>query len=126
MKSDDINAPSPITRELHYKSFFPSGDICGQAVLVFRGGELWISNVWVDSKARGQGLATRLLERAIKEHEQRDIYLQVGPFDGMVMSEPELSTFYAEFGFRPVAAAPSIMKRLKAQYKGRSKNLTNG
>ena len=58
-----------------------------------------IFRVWTRQSHRRNGLATSLMEEAVKEFGNRDMLLRVGPEKGSGVVKADLYRFYGKFGF---------------------------
>ncbi len=92
-----------------------SGDSIACVDVRFRHGVYWITAVSVDKAHRGKGLATMLINQAIRQYGEHDLYLNVYAYNDQPLDDRALVAFYGNFGFVSIDGAAGQMVRRATQ-----------
>ncbi|MGI4871383.1 MAG: GNAT family N-acetyltransferase [Janthinobacterium lividum] len=102
---------SEVTQQEVLRIFDGDGQPIAEAITDVRHETRWITNVWVKFGHRNKGLGRKVLAALLAAHSIGNIYLQVRAYDGLIMPDEVLVSFYSSFGFTPTAV-PGIMVRV--------------
>lgn len=75
----------------------------------------WLKGLKVDPTFRGQGVARRLLENALRHYAGQELRLRARPYEDAPLTADQLKTFYARYGFRGYDAEDRMVRRPRAK-----------
>lgn len=106
----DLPLYSEVTQQESFRIYDGDGQPIAEAITDVRHGSRWVTAVWVKFGHRNKGLGRKVLRALMEAHPIGNIYLQVRAYDGLIMPDEALITFYSSFGFTPTDV-PGIMAR---------------
>jgi GNAT superfamily N-acetyltransferase len=97
-----------------------NGEVIAHVEVADRAGIRWLTNLWTHLDHRRQGYANALIETAMGEWQDRDLYLAVQPYTDQALDPGALALFYRSYGF-VATSVPGIMLRPAQPWIGRTR-----
>lgn len=80
--------------------------------------DVYIEALYVSPKYRGEGLASKLLRKAVDKYKNKEIQLTADPFKDRPLSVHKLKKFYTSHGFESVGRWQMVRKPLEKEAGG--------